>query len=88
MIETGLTDGSGLVNLGDGVFVPTHDFATVKVPKALGGGWFNVVSSENVELEDGRLGRLHVLDHPEVDVIALFNGEGALWIYKISGVAM
>ena len=68
--------------------MPTHDFATVKGPKALGGGWFNVVSSENVELEDGRLGRLHVLDHPEVDVIALFNGEGALWIYKISGVAM
>ena len=88
MIETGLTDGSGLVDLGDGVFVPTHDFATVKVPKALGGGWFNVVSSENVELEDGRLGRLHVLDNPEVDVLALFNGEGALGIYKISGVAM
>ena len=88
MIETGLTDGSGLGVFGDGVFVPTHDYATVKVPKALGGGWFNVVSSENVELEDGRLGRLHVLDHPEVDVIALFNGEGALWIYKISGVAM
>lgn len=88
MIETGTTDGSGIVDLGDGVFVPTHDFATVKVPEALGGGWFNVVSSEDVQLEDGRLGRLHVLDHPKVDVISLFNGDGALWIRKTAGVAM
>ena len=29
--ETGTTDGSGLVDMGDGLYVPTKDFKTIRL---------------------------------------------------------
>lgn len=89
MIERGETDGSGIVNLGEGVSVLTHDFAQVKLPIDLPGGgkWVNVVERIYCEMKFGEdLHRclLYVLSNPEYDVFVLLDGGGARWVAKVS----
>lgn len=79
---TGWTDGAGAVDIGDGVYVPTQEYETVRLPDELGGEWCVILSSSLRRLPDGRIGRHHVLAHPTIDCIALLNGDGALWVRK------
>jgi len=79
---TGWTDGAGAVDIGDGVYVPTQEYETVRLPDELGGEWCVILSSSLRTLPDGRIGRHHVLAHPTIDCIALLNGDGALWVRK------
>jgi len=78
----GWDDGSGAVRLGDGVFAPTTEYDTVRLPDELGGAWCVVIRSEIVRLPDGRIGRYHTLAHESIDCISLLNGDGALWVRK------
>lgn len=78
----GWDDGSGAVRLGDGVYAPTLDYETIRLPDELGGAWCAVLSSRTVRLPDGRIGRYHVLSHARLDCISLLNGDGALWVRK------
>jgi hypothetical protein len=80
----GWDDGTGAVRLGDGVYAPTLDYETIRLPDELGGAWCIVLSSRTMRLPDGRIGRYHVLQHPEIDCISLLNGDGALWVRKPS----
>tara|TARA_Y100001937_G_C6977448_1_gene266139 strand:+ start:64 stop:372 length:309 start_codon:yes stop_codon:yes gene_type:complete len=45
---TGTTDGSGVVDMGDGVFIPTRDFKTVRLPEQHGGHWVAVIDSAEI----------------------------------------
>ena len=78
----GWTDGAGAVDMGDGIHVPTQEYETVRLPDELGGAWVVIIESHLRTLPDGRIGRHHVLAHPEVDAIALLNGDGILWVRK------
>ena len=79
---TGWTTGNGAVDMGDGVFIPTDTYNTIRLPEELGGVWCAVVDTHMVQLPDGRIGRYHTLAHPTVDCISLRNGDGALWVRK------
>lgn len=80
---TGWADGAA-IDMGDGVYLPTDTYETVRLPDELGGEWCAVVDSHMVKLPDGRIGRYHILAHPTVDCISLRNGDGALWVRKQS----
>jgi hypothetical protein len=84
-ITHGITDGTGMVDIGEGVFVSTTDYETVRLPDELGGSWTPVISSHMTNLPDGRIGRYHTLAHKDYDAIALLNGDGILWIRKSKG---
>lgn len=81
---TGWTDGAGAVDMGDGTHAVTQDYETVRLPDELGGEWVCIISSSLRTLLDGRIGRHHVLAHPKIDCISLLNGDGALWVRKIT----
>ena len=54
----------------------------MRLPDELGGAWVVIIESHLRTLPDGRIGRHHILAHPEVDAIALLNGDGILWVRK------
>jgi hypothetical protein len=74
--ETGTTDGSGLVDMGDGLYVPTHDFKTIRLPEQYGGQWAAVLGGGRCELA-GTLGIMYLLDAD----VSVFSAEGQqMWI--------
>lgn len=85
MIERGETDGSGVVNIGDGVSVLTHDYTQVKLPVDLPGGgtWVNVQERIACSLQKNDA-ILYVLENDEYDVFVMLDGSGAKWVHKLS----
>lgn len=79
---TGWTDGAGAVDMGDGMFIPTTQYETIRLPEELGGDWCAVLDQSIIHLPDGRIGIYHILAHPTIDCISLRNGDGALWVRK------
>mgnify|MGYP003118078617 FL=1 len=74
--ETGTTDGSGLVDMGDGLYVPTKDFKTIRLPEEHGGQWATVLGSGDTIIE-GMHGTLYLLSG-EISVFSARDMQ--LWI--------
>ncbi len=84
MIEYGETDGSGVVDLGDGLSAITREYVKIRIPIDLpgGGDWANVQRQVYCEMNFGP-SILYVLDNPEYDVFVLLSG-GARWVAKVA----
>ena len=92
-METGTTDGSGIVNVhgewAEEIFYATYAYNRIKLPIELttskdGSGWCEVLEMRNVSLNE-EPGILYRLDHDLYDVIVITNGTGARWIAKWGG---
>jgi hypothetical protein len=73
---TGRADGTGAVDMGDGLYVPTHDFKTIRLPEQYGGQWAAVLGGGQCELA-GTLGIMYLLDAD----VSVFSAKGQqMWI--------
>jgi hypothetical protein len=79
MNDRGTAHPSGMVDLGDGVFVHITDINEAKLPPELGGGWYTVVNKQPT-LHGGKEALYITLAHPEIDVI--WVDEQFLWIRR------
>tara|TARA_R110000824_G_scaffold196246_4_gene379425 strand:+ start:4456 stop:4728 length:273 start_codon:yes stop_codon:yes gene_type:complete len=82
MIERGIADGSGWVDMGDDLHGATREYETVRLPDEHGGQWVAVYDREVVRLPDGRIGILNILAHKTLNVIEMRDGSGFLWVRK------
>jgi len=74
--ETGTTDGSGVVDMGDWLYVPTQDFKTIRLPEQYGGQWAAVIDKGYCELA-GTLGIMYILNAD----VSVFSTDGQqMWI--------
>ena len=77
---TGTTDGSGVVDMGDGLFIPTRDFKTVRLPEEHGGHWVAVIDTDDLFI-GGYNAKAYLLAG-DVSVISIDGYEGGtqLWV--------
>ena len=73
---TGRADGSGAVDMGDGLYVPTKDFKTIRLPDDYGGQWATVLGRGDTTI-NGMYGTLYLL----TGEVSVFSTQGMqLWI--------
>lgn len=75
---TGTTDGSGVVDMGDGVFIPTQDLKTVRLPEEHGGHWVAVLDSTDI-ITWGYKAKAYLLA-ADVSVISIGRIGTQLWV--------
>jgi len=88
LIEDGITNGNGVVSLGEGVYAATHVYNRIRLPIELcpNKSWVDVKEMLNITVNDSdSQAILYKLDHDDYDVIVLVDGSGARWIKKWSG---
>ena len=79
---TGTTAGAAgaVVDMGDGVFIPTQDFRTVRLPEEHGGHWVAVIDTDDLII-GGYNAKAYLLAG-DVSVISIHGYEGGtqLWV--------